>query len=195
MKLSKSEFRVMNHPLRRFIQRRVEFPIFQKIGLEPHGKDILEIGCGSGYGAYLLYKFNPKSYLGIDLMPEQIALAKRRSLPKAEFIVHDATDLRIIPDKTKDVIVIFGILHHIPEWKMVIKECRRVLRPQGEMYVEEPDGKHVRHFDRIFHWGHPEQALFTLKEFESYLVELGLITLRRKQVLMFGFFQIQNMSD
>jgi len=195
MQLSHTEFRVMNHPLRWFVQRTVEFPIFRKIGLEPKGKDILEIGCGSGYGAYLLLKFNPQSYLGIDLMPAQIALAKRRSLPKAEFIVHDATDLRIIPDGTRDVVVIFGILHHIAEWKMVIKECRRVLRPHGEMYVEEPDGKHVRHFDRIFHWGHPEQALFTLKEFENCLVELGLLTVCRKKVLMFGFYRIQKMSD
>jgi ubiquinone/menaquinone biosynthesis C-methylase UbiE len=184
----------MNHPLRRFLQRKIEYLIFRRMGLEPKGKDILEIGCGSGYGAYLLHESNPRSYLGIDVMPEQIALAKSRSLSDAEFIVHDATDLGIIPDGTKDMIVIFGILHHIPEWKKVIEECRRILRHYGEMYVEEPDGKHVRHFDRIFHWGHPEPALFTLKEFESHLAKLGLIMVCRKQVLMFGFYRVRKMQ-
>jgi ubiquinone/menaquinone biosynthesis C-methylase UbiE len=75
--------------------------------------DILEIGCGSGYGAVLLSELRPKSYVGIDLMPEQIALAHQRRLPNAEFMVQDAAQLPFA-DESKDVVVIFGVLHHIP---------------------------------------------------------------------------------
>ena len=46
MRLADSEFRAMNNPIRRFLQRRVEFPMFCRMGLSAAGKDVLEIGSG-----------------------------------------------------------------------------------------------------------------------------------------------------
>ena len=40
------------------------------------GKDILEVGCGSGYSASLIVKDHPKSYTGMDIMPEQLEKAE-----------------------------------------------------------------------------------------------------------------------
>jgi len=65
----------MNSPLRRFFHRRIEFPLFRLVGLRVEGQDVLEVGCGTGYGAELLAKLGPRSYLGVDLMPEMIELA------------------------------------------------------------------------------------------------------------------------
>ena len=142
MRLSNREFRAMNNPVRRFFQRRVEFPTFRRMGLEAGGKDVLEIGCGSGYGAVLLSSLQPRSYIGIDLMAEQIELARRIELPGAVFHIMDATDLAAFEDASKDLVVIFGILHHIPRWPQVIKEARRVLRTGGEIFLEEPSEVH-----------------------------------------------------
>jgi protein-L-isoaspartate O-methyltransferase len=75
----------MNHPLRRFVQKHLEFRNFQTLGLVDKQRNIMEIGCGSGYGAVLLSTLQPKTYLGIDLMPEQIALAGKWHLPGFEF--------------------------------------------------------------------------------------------------------------
>jgi short-subunit dehydrogenase len=91
MRLSPIEFQAMNNAVRRWLQRTVEFPLFKSIGLEHTNQDILEIGCGSGYGAVLLSSLQPKSYVGVDLMPEQIALAQARQLPNATFMVQDAS--------------------------------------------------------------------------------------------------------
>ena len=93
MRLSDREMKFVNSPLLRFLQRRVEFPAFKRLGLDVRNKSILEIGCGSGYGAWLISKRRPKSYTGIDLMPEQIALAKKLLLENYEFMVMDSTDL------------------------------------------------------------------------------------------------------
>jgi ubiquinone/menaquinone biosynthesis C-methylase UbiE len=115
----------MNNPFRRWLHRTVEFPTFRQMGLTVQGQDILEIGCGSGYGAALLLTLCPRTYIGIDLMPEQIALARQRGLPGAEFVVGDASHLTGIPDGSKDTVVIFGVLHHIPPWREVLQECYR----------------------------------------------------------------------
>ncbi|MGO9109031.1 MAG: class I SAM-dependent methyltransferase [Thermoguttaceae bacterium] len=179
-RLCDAELRAVNSPLRRFVQRRIEFPVFRSLGLKEQGLDILEVGCGSGYGAFLLSRLKPKSYVGIDLMPEMIDLArKRKDVPNAEFRVMDASDMGQIPDASKDVAVIFDILHHIPRWREVLSECGRVLRLGGAIFLEEPSGSAVRLWDFFFNWGHPKDAMFTWQELEARLNEVGFTAKRR----------------
>ena len=64
MKLSTPEFRAMQSIPRKLGQRFFEMPMFRQMGLDLQNKDVLEIGCGSGYGAYLLNQLQPKSYIG-----------------------------------------------------------------------------------------------------------------------------------
>jgi len=182
----------MNNPLRRFFQRRLEFPVFKWLGLKEENQDVLEIGCGSGYGAVLLSRRNPKSYVGIDLMPEMIDLAKKQpGLENAEFLVMDAGDMSPFPNESKDIVVIFDILHHIPKWREVIGECHRVLRAGGKMFLEEPSATAVRLWDSVFHWNHPEEALFSRRELEAHLSEVGLAVKRRLPIFPFGIYCLQ----
>lgn len=80
----------------------------------------------------------------MDLMPEQIALAQNRRLANAESLIRDAADLSCFVDESKDVVMIFGILHHVPVWREVIHEIRRLLKPGGKLFVEEPEGRFGR---------------------------------------------------
>lgn len=181
----------MNGPLRRFFHRRIEFPLFRWLGPRVDGQDVLEIGCGTGYGAELLATLRPKSYLGIDLMPEMIELADRRQVPGCDFVVGDATDLDNLCDQSKDVVVIFDILRHIPTWRDVVDECHRVLRPGGKMYSEEPSATAVKLWDRFFQWGHPQEALFSRREFETHFSRVGLTIKKRLRIFPFGIYHLQ----
>ncbi len=178
MKLSDVEFRAMQTIWRKWGQKYFELPFFQRIGLDVRGKDILEIGCGSGYGAFLLNQLNPKSYIGLDLMEEQIQLA-REKYPHYQFHVQDATDLSQFPNASKDTVIIFGVLHHIVGWRKTIDEIARVLKPTGDLFLEEPRGNDVKSFDFFFRWGHPDSD-FSLKALEAYLQSRGLNILRKQ---------------
>jgi len=191
MRLCDQELRAMNSPLRRFFHRRVEFPLFRLVGLRVEGQDVLEVGCGTGYGAELLAKLGPKSYLGVDLMPEMIELANSRQVPGCDFVVGDATDLDHLPDESKDVVVIFDILHHIPRWLEAVDTCHRVLKTGGQMFLEEPSATAVRLWDRIFHWGHPQEALFSRRELEAHFSQAGLTIKKRLRLFPFAIYCLQ----
>jgi len=179
----------MNGPIRRFFHRNVEYPLYRWLGLRDLHQDLLEIGCGSGYGATLLARLEPKSYLGIDLMPEMIELAKGRDdVPDCEFRVMDAANMRDVADESKDAVVTFGILHHVANWQAVIEESCRVLRPGGKIFLEEPEGGAVRLWDRVFKWGHSEDAMFSLRELEDHLTRLGFVVVKRLRLFLLGGF-------
>lgn len=188
MRLSDGEFRGMNTGLRRVFQQWLELPVFRWLGLKGRDQDILEVGCGSGYGAALLMRLKPKSYLGIDLMPEMIALANRRDLPNARFLVMDAADMSAVAAASKDTVVVFGILHHIPAWRDVIRECYRVLRPGGMLFLEEPTARVLRAWDAVFRWDHPKEALFSRTELEDALKSAGFSLCGRRGLLGFWSF-------
>jgi len=194
MKLSCREFWAMNNPVRALAQRRLEMPLFRRLGLVGAGRRILEVGCGSGYGALLLAALTPVAYHGIDIMPEQIALARRRRLPGCTFAVASAANLG--GDATAgrwDTVVVFGVLHHMPEWRQAVRGIYRVLPPGGEVYIEEPDGAFIRRFDRVFHWGHPAQAAFRLAELERVFGAEGFLIQRALRCGIFGAYGLRRL--
>jgi ubiquinone/menaquinone biosynthesis C-methylase UbiE len=162
------------------------------MGIRFNEKDVLEIGCGSGYGATLILKDKPRSYIGIDIMEEQIALAQKRGIQGAEFRLEDAANMQSIEDASKDLIVIFGALHHMQEWRVALSECHRVLRSGGEMCVEEPSGKFLELFDgRWPHWDHPKECRFSLRELTKNLMNTCFRVIKISSFFGFGFYKAQ----
>ena len=192
MKLSNVEFRAMQSLPRKLGQRFFEMPMFKRMGLNLRDKDVLEIGCGSGYGAYLLSALNPKSYIGLDVMEEQVQLAQK-NYPQFEFLILDAEDLSRFPASSKDVVIIFGVLHHIPNWRKAIDEVVRVLKPGGSLFLEEPRGVDIKIFDAFFRWGHPNTD-FGLNALDADLTHRNLIIQTKQWTPLLTMYHIRKPS-
>jgi SAM-dependent methyltransferase len=169
-----------------------EYPLFRLLGLAERYVDILEIGCGSGYSTSLLAGISPGSYVGVDVMPEQIAIARKSGLKGCDFYVMDATDLSRLPSESKDVIINFDILHHIGDWRRALEECHRVMRSGGRIFLEEPSAAFLRGWDRIFKWNHPLDNRFDLLPLEDKLAGIGFVVECRLNLLLFGFYAASN---
>jgi len=186
MRLTKIEFKAMNNPIRRFIQKNIEFNIFKKF-LDKHridlrNKVILDAGCGSGYSSQLiLNEFSPSKLLAFDFMPEQIELAKMRKLD-VDFFVGDVTNIEL-PSNSVDTVFIFGILYHVPKWQVALKEINRVLKNDGILLVEEIDGKLGTFFNDYLGFDHPKEARFSWEQFTKGLTEAGFIIIDSKTVI------------
>lgn len=192
MKLSVKEFDAMQMGWRKWYIEKRELKTFRKFGLEIKGMDILEVGCGSGYAASLITAEAPNSYTGLDIMPEQLQIARARNLPNAVFVEGSADDLSQFPDQSFDVVMDFCILHHVEGWRTFFEECRRVLKDDGSIYIADLSRKCIHMVDAVLHWGHAEEALFSLKEFETEANKRGFRTVHKADDLgLEGYFRFQ----
>jgi SAM-dependent methyltransferase len=96
------------------------------------GKDVLEIGCGTGVHAKLLAAARAR-VTAVDLTPTAVELTRRRlelSRLEAEVLEADAERLPF-PDASFDFVWSWGVIHHSHDTDAVIREVARVLRPNG----------------------------------------------------------------
>ena len=171
------EYWAMNNPLRGFVQRHYEAPRLK--GLAKGTADsVLEIGCGQGVGARIIYDlFSPERYVGIDLDPRMVRRARKKAgaLPNATFMEGDVTNLEL-PDGTFDLVVDFGIVHHVPVWREALAEVHRTLKPHGEFLFEDlPLETWERGIGIPFKSiaDHPYDQMFRKQEFVDELKALG----------------------
>jgi len=106
------------------------------------GKVVLEIGCGTGYGANYLAKKESKQVVGGDISEEGMKYCSRYSAKEGlEFVRLDATKLPF-SNSSFDVIVAFELIEHLKEYRDFLSECKRVLREEGSFICSTPN-RHV----------------------------------------------------
>ncbi len=98
-------------------------------------RDYLELGCGGGHVTRFMATECGLECTGTDVDPEMVEIATGRSegFENVRFMKVDATNLPF-DDGSFDLVLSFGVLHHIREWPKVMSEVSRVLRPGG-VYV------------------------------------------------------------
>lgn len=102
----------------------------------PGARNMLEIGCGTGYVLRGITQGLPDLQVsGSEIFLEGLGFASKR-LPAADLFQMDA---RQIPYESEfDVIGAFDVIEHIEEDERVLREVHRALKPRGGVVVTVP---------------------------------------------------------
>lgn len=104
-----------------------------------HGRDVLDIACGEGYGASMLAA-TARRVVGVDISPDVVGHAKRtyRRQRNLRFLEGAVTAIPC-PDRSFDVVISFETIEHLAEQSQMLAEIRRVLRPKGCLIISSPN--------------------------------------------------------
>lgn len=133
--------------LRFYLQRKFEAPMVLK-DIPRKLPRCLEIGCGHGAGLLIIKQITGCGELiGIDMDPQMLKSASGKLCNPPDWAGGvDVAGIRVMEaDASKmpfgdghfDAVFLFDALHHIVEWRKVISEVFRVLKPGGIFSFEE----------------------------------------------------------
>jgi len=102
------------------------------------GCAVLDVGCGTGYGASLLAG-KARLVVGVDCAPEAIRYAQANY--PAGNLRFAVADCRHLPfrDGFFDLAVMFEVVEHIAEQEQCLSEIRRILVPDGILILSTPN--------------------------------------------------------
>lgn len=113
-----------------------------------NNKIILEIGCGGAGTLFDVYGDTLTMYIGLDLSFNACKLA-RKLFPKGIFIQGPAETLPL-KNNSVDVIVAYGVLHHLPRHEEHLNNILPVIKEKGYFLGSDPVMKPRIHRPRIF---------------------------------------------
>jgi ubiquinone/menaquinone biosynthesis C-methylase UbiE len=133
---------------------------------------VLDVGCGPGRLAVHLARQAPDlTVTGVDILPEMIKLARRRSeawnlSARVHFQVADVSALPF-RDNQFDLVVSTLSLHHWPDPVRGLAEIRRVLKPGGKACIYDL----ADWIFRLTHHGVRPAEILTESPFASEAIE------------------------
>lgn len=176
---------VKNNILQRVWHTRKLSTVVKRISPAP--KNILDVGCASGWFLFQLHKKFPKAKcFGVDIYGDAVTYGKKK-YPSLSFSVADAHKL---PYKagTFDLVVCTEVLEHVEDPLHVVLEIKRVLKKNGQAVIELDSGSIL--FSMVwFLWGlsrgnvwhHAHLHSFTVKKLEKLLIKSGFAIENKRQ--------------
>ncbi len=146
-------------------------------------KKILEIGCGmGGFSVFLAQK--GARVVGVDselynkILNTAKKFAKLKGV-KVDFKVVNAQELKFV-DESFDALVMNSVVEHLEKPFKVLSECKRVLKPEGMLFVNfplfyGPFGGHIDDFIKI-PWYHLLPHRMVKQKLTNKKLKKGLLT-------------------
>lgn len=100
------------------------------------GQDVLEAGCGEGYGADLIASV-ARRVVAVDYDATTVEHVRAR-YPRVQVLAANLAAVPM-PDEAVDVVVNFQVIEHLWDQPQFITECLRLLRPGGRLLMSTPN--------------------------------------------------------
>ena len=119
-------------------QKEVILPNLERLISSVKGINVLDLACGQGFFAREWAKIGAAKTFGADIAKELIEIAKANPDPitrKIEYHVAPSNSLAFCSDASISVITIVLALQNIEDLAGTMKECARVLKPDGRLFI------------------------------------------------------------
>jgi SAM-dependent methyltransferase len=110
--------------------------VYQRLAGRCVDADVLEAGCGEGYGADLIAGV-ARRVIAVDYDEAAVAHVRGR-YPRVDVMQANLAQLPL-PDSSVDVVVNFQVIEHLWDQTQFVMECARVLRPSGLLMMSTPN--------------------------------------------------------
>lgn len=155
--------------------------------------NLLEIGCGNGYGTSLaLEEYGPSEAHGIDLLPIQVARSRAYNLDvmrayRGRLIYRPGSATQIPYEENKfDKFISIEVIPHFPSLELFVEEVKRVARRPARLAVACFFGPNadfnVEEWDDILPWPKGIHYGYSLPAFEKVLSEENLTNIENLSI-------------
>lgn len=105
------------------------------------GKQVLDLASGEGYGSYQISKI-AASVVGVDIDEAAVSHAQQRYAQQLNLSYRVGNCAQIpLGDRSVDVVVSFETIEHHDQHEQMMREIKRVLRPDGLLIISSPNKK------------------------------------------------------
>jgi len=147
-------------------RRRIFFALLDRELSGRSGIRILDVGCGAGGMLEPLARYG--SVTGIDSQPELVEFCRQRGFPNV--VLGSAYELPA-ETGTIDLVTLFDTIEHVPDDIRALRECRRVLAPEGRVFISTPAYQFLyANNDRVAH----HERRYTARGLRDKLAAAGL---------------------
>lgn len=155
-------------------------------------KNVLEIGCGVGYGANMLSGYS-KEYIGCD--SDKYSILKNKRLFKQKNLSFIHTDADNFPENEKfDVVISLQVIEHIQNVDLFLEKISLLLKKNGIVIISTPNASTQSYNENPYHF--KEYKINELKKlFESRFSKIKLYGLQGdKKVKLYEKNRRQNIK-
>ncbi len=103
-------------------------------------KTVLDLACGTGYGAEFLKTKGARIVVGGDVSQAIIEYATKNHNLEGLFFSVLAAEQMPFPDDSFDVLIALQVIEHLNEPEKFLRECKRVLCKGGIFICSTPNG-------------------------------------------------------
>lgn len=115
------------------------FAAYELVGPLVAGKEIMEAGCGEGYGAEMMAEHAAR-VVGIDYNAVALGIAKKRhAQPNVEFREVDLLELAARSPGQFDAVTNFQVLEHLDDPAPFLEAAAACLKPGGCLILTTPN--------------------------------------------------------
>ena len=118
------------------LRRSVLDRALAKVGMDPAGKRVLDVGCGTGFFTDY-YLGRGAQVTGLDITSASIERLRAR-FPRASFVLADVSEASL--EERYDVVNAFDVLYHITDddrWGAAVRNLAAAVAPGGVLLVTD----------------------------------------------------------